>query len=164
MILSGIQQAADGAVGIIQVSKRHAVRGADTHTGWIETLLNAVHAKRALVDVSLGMNEPGIVGTCGNARFASDAQVLLHQHNLSEFLHVARAGGTAVDARRVVTMIASLAADFHVNRGKLSVCIVHNPIPVEPFGHVVFRFAGHNAIHASDAFRCVDGHSEPCHG
>ena len=75
-------------------------------------LLHPVDAERALVGIPVGVNEPRVIGAGGQAGLAADTQFGINQHHLAEIVHVARAGGAAVDTGRIVAVVAALAADL----------------------------------------------------
>jgi hypothetical protein len=112
-------------------------------------------AEGTFVRVSLRMNKSGVIRTCGYAGFTAAALVMVDKHHSAAFMDVAGAAGTAIDARRIVAVVAALGTDFHVKvwvgpgRG---VC---QPVPVMSFGHLVLGLAGDDAIHAPDAFHRV---------
>jgi len=146
------------AVRIVDVAKRHAARRAYGNTCRIETLFHAVNAERAFVSIAVGMNEPGVIRTCCDARLAADAQLFCHQDHASAVMNVTCPRRTSFDARRFVALIAAFRPDLHVERRPRSPDILDDPVPVVSLGDVVLRLACHDAVHAADAFGSVDDH------
>ena len=119
-MLSRIQLPVDYAIRIIQIAKGHAMRRADRNTCGLESVFDAVNAERALVRISVRVNEPRIVRTRRNTRFAADAFGSIDQHDRPELFDMTGAGGTALYTRRIVAMVTPLASDFHLERRELA--------------------------------------------
>ena len=157
------KQLVDGAFRVVEVAEVHAVGRAHGDACRVQCFLDAVHAERALVGVTVGVREAGSVGTSRETRLAADALVGRDLDGLAPVLDVARARGAAVHARRVVAVMAALAADLHRQVRKRAADLGHEPVPAESLRHVVFRLAGHDAIHAPHALHGVDDHPEAWH-
>src|SRR6266508_5270616 len=106
------EQPADFRLRVVQVPEVHAARRAYGHAGRLKPLLHPVDAERALVRVSLGMDESGVVGARGHAGLAADALVLAHEHDRAERMDVAGPRRAARHAGGIVAVVAPLAADL----------------------------------------------------
>lgn len=151
------------AVRVLQVAERHATRRADRHARRLQALLDTVDTECALVRIPLRMDEAGVIRAGGDACFAAAALVMMHEHDAASFVNVAGAAGAAVNTRRMLTVIAPLAPDLHMQDRQCARGFVHDPVSVESFGDAVFRLASRDAIHASNAPGCVDDHPESRH-
>ncbi len=165
VVVARRQQLADVAVRVVEVAEVHAVRRADGDARRIEPLLHPVDAERALVGVSVGMNEARVVRarrrcrpcsrcTCRRRRappcprsWTWLAPVGQHETHggLSQWLH-----------RSDRISMCSV--------GYVAAHVVRDPVPVESLRHVILRLAGHDAVHAADAPDRVDRHAEPSQG
>jgi hypothetical protein len=66
-------------VWIIRIAEIHAAGRADRNAGRLFTILNAVDAEGAFVDISFRVNEACIIGAGCNTGFAADAFISIHQ-------------------------------------------------------------------------------------
>jgi hypothetical protein len=108
VMVTRLQQPGHLAVRIFQITEGHASCWTNGDACRIETLFNTVDAERALVGISVGMNEARIVRTGGNTRLAANAHIVRDEHNTAEIVDVAGPGRATIDARWVAAVIASL--------------------------------------------------------
>jgi hypothetical protein len=147
---SFVEQSADLAVGIIQISEVHTVSRAYRHAGRIHSFLDTVNTEGALVRITFRMDKTCIVGASRHTGFAADAFLMIDEHDPASLVNVTGAAGTAIYARRIIAVIAAFAADLHMQGGVSPRRVIGYPIPIESVRHMVFGLAGYDAIHATD--------------
>jgi hypothetical protein len=157
-----VQQLAHFAVRIIEIAEVHAFRWTHGDAGWLESLIHAMHAECALVDVTLRVYETCIIRTRSNACFAARAFVVIDKDNAT-LGDVTRPGGAATHARRIFAMIASLGANFHFQIWERATNVLHYPVTTKAVRNIVFSLACHDTIRAAHAAFGVDDHGVARH-
>ena len=163
VVLARGEEAAHLGLGVVEVAEVHAVGGADRDAGRVLALLHAVDAEGALVGVALGVHVAGVVGAGGEAGLAADALLLRDEDDPAPLVDVARPGGAAGHAGRVVAVVAPLRLDRHRELRVAALRGGGDPVAVHPLRGLVLRLAGDDAVHAADAAARVDDHAEARH-
>jgi hypothetical protein len=113
----------DFTVWVIEVPEHPNPCHAGRHTGWFLTLLYKFDTKTTFFNVTLFFDNPDIIRTGGNAIFAANALILVHEdHPILSFMR--GSCGADLHAWRIITMLALDRQEF--------TCIV-GEIPVFPF-------------------------------
>ena len=158
-----VQQLAHLGLRIVQISEVHAVRGADGNAGRIEAALDAVDAEGTFVGIAVRMDEACVIWARRQTGFTADTFIVGHQHHAARLMHVAGAGRAAGDAGRIVTVIASLRTDLHLQRGKRAVDLFRDPVTAIALGNAIFGFAGHHSVVTTHTSPRIDNHGETGH-
>jgi hypothetical protein len=130
----------------------------------IHSFFDAVDAESTLIRIAFRMDKPRIVGTGSHAGFASYAFLMIDKNYTATLVYVTCAAWTAVNAGRIIAMIAALAANLHVECRVNSLCVIGDPVAIETLRDLVLCLAGHDAIHTAYALLCINNHGVASHG
>jgi hypothetical protein len=125
-------------------------------------LLNKFDTKPTFFDIALFFDDPDIIRAGGNAIFATDALILIHQ-NHSIFSLVRGSCRTNLYARRIVTMLALNREKFAGVIREFPVLSLLKMIVSLLFCKTVLVMACHSTGMTTYALRFIDDHSIPSH-
>ena len=171
----------DLAFGIVQITKNQGPCGASLNAGGLisrfQTRLTEIallHGPWLPLAITLGFvggqfiaavslrilwEKANLIGTGYDASPATDALVLVNEHQVVSFSLIAGAGRTDRHTRRLGAVIAANRQEYFA-RGRIgSLFFLQYPDPKHPGGRAVLGFASYGATLTADAAPQIDGHA-----